>query len=108
MLARKRRQHAIAVAVFAGRPAHRAGKRDAAAEPRDGDRRIRRTTAVDDEKVGRHLLAVGLRKSVDAKNLVEHDDPGAQNARRHPAAAECRTQDFSLPGPGGHSRQKRG
>ena len=35
VLARERRQHAVAVAVLAGRPAQRAGERRAAAEPRD-------------------------------------------------------------------------
>ena len=82
ILARQRRQHEVAVAILAGRPAQRAGQRRAAAKPRDGDGRVRRAAAIDDEKVFRLDLAVRLRKIFDAKNLVEHDDAGAQDSRR--------------------------
>ncbi len=78
----ERLEHAVAVAVFALGAAERTGKRGAAAKPRDGDRRIRRAAAIDDKKsVGLHL-AVGLREFLDAKHFVEHDDAGAQDARR--------------------------
>ena len=82
LFASERLEHAVAVVVVAGGTAHRAGERSAAAEPRDCHRRVRRAAAVDDEKSFRLHLAVGLRKFVDAKHLVEHDDAGAHNARR--------------------------
>src|SRR5580704_5022266 len=81
-LARKRSQHAIAVGVVAHGSAHRAGERSAAAEAGDRHRRIGRAAAVDHEKSRRLHLAVALRELLDAKYFVEHDDAGAEDARR--------------------------
>ena len=94
VFARQRGQHAVAVGILAGRAAHRAGERDAAAEPRDRDRRVGGTAAVDDEKFVRLRLAVRLRKFFDPKHLVEHDDARAQDARRARRVRQPRT---SLP-----------
>ena len=94
VLARKCRQHAVAVGVLAGRAAHRPGQRHAAAEPRDRDGGIRGAAAVDDKKSRRLHLAVGLRKFRDAKHLIQHDDAGAKNARRagFSAGHRCRAR----------------
>jgi len=62
----------------AGPPSGPASGR-AAAKPRHGDGRVRRAAAIDDEKVFRLDLAVRLQELFDAKNLVEHDDAGAQD-----------------------------
>ena len=82
LFARECSQHAIAVGVLARGSAHRAGERRAAAEAGDRHRRIGRAAAVDHEKSRRLHFAVGLRELLDAKHLVEHDDAGAEDARR--------------------------
>ena len=87
LLARERGQHAIAVAVLAGRAAERAGERRPPAEPRNGDRRIGGAAAVDDEESLGLRLAVRRREALDLKDLIEHDDAGAQDRRLVPAGA---------------------
>src|SRR5262245_18163018 len=77
-LARERRQHEVAVGVGA----HRACKRGPAAEAGNGDGGIGGTAAVDDKELFRRSLAVGRRKILDVKNLIDHADAGAQDARR--------------------------
>ena len=94
LLARQRLQHAVAVAVLAGRTAHRTGERGAAAKPRDRDRGIGGAAAVDDEKIVRLHLAVGLREFLDAKHLVEHDDAGAEDARVRRASRRGQQKDI--------------
>jgi hypothetical protein len=79
---RQSRQHAVAVFVRAGRPAERAREHGAAAETRDRDRRVGRAAAIDGEERLGLDLAVVARKLIDAKHLVEHDNAGAENARR--------------------------
>src|SRR5215831_18236978 len=49
--------------------------------PADCARRIGGAAAADGEELARLRLAVGRRKLVDAKHLVEHRDAGAQDAR---------------------------
>ncbi len=82
LFARECSQHAVAVGVVACGSAHRAGERSATAEAGDRHRRIGRAAAVDHEKSRRLHLAVGLRELLDAKHFVEHDDAGAEDARR--------------------------
>src|ERR1700728_1856638 len=77
----ERRQHPVAVRILPGRPPNRPRQCSPAAKPRNSDRGIRCTTAVDNEKVLGLDLAVGLRKFLDAENLVEHDNARAENAR---------------------------
>lgn len=76
LLARERRQHEVTVGVGA----HRSGEHCAAAEPRHCDRGVGGATAVDDEKFLCLHLAIGRRQILDVKDLVEHDDTGAQDA----------------------------
>src|SRR5262249_35786407 len=65
----------------AGPPAEGRGELRPAAQRRDCDRRIGGAAAADGEELARLRLAVGRRKLVDAKHLVEHRDAGAQDAR---------------------------
>ena len=76
-LARERGQHAVAVRIFAGGAAERAGQRRPPAEPRDRDRSVGGAAAVDHEEAVRLRLSVRARKLFDPEHLVEHDDPGA-------------------------------
>ena len=54
--------------------------RGMAAKPGNGDSGVRGATAIDDEKAVRLHFAVRLRKFFDAEYLVEHDDPGTEDA----------------------------
>ena len=81
ILARQRRQHAVAIGILARRTAHRADERRLTAEPRDRHRGVGGAAAVDDEERVGLRLAVRLREISDAKHLVEHDDARAQDAR---------------------------
>ena len=96
--ARQRRQHAVAVFVRAGRAAERNREHGAAAETRDRDRRVGRAAAIDrEERLGLGLdLAVVARKFVDPKHLVEHDDPGTENARRVGTLRKTRIRAFAF------------
>ena len=85
ILARQRGEYAVAVVIFARGPAQRARQHCRRAKPRDGHGRVRRATAVDLEITFRLHLSVGLWNDLDAENLVEHEDPGTQDARRRRA-----------------------
>ena len=93
-----------------GRAAKRARQHRPAAETRDRNGGVRRAAAVDDEKVLWPRPCVsGLRKLFDAKHLVEHEDAGAQDARRarvlsRPRRHHPRTDDTSS----GRARRNRG
>jgi hypothetical protein len=76
LLARERRQNEVTVGVGA----HRSGERCAATKPRHRDRGVGGATAVDDEKFLCLHLAIRRRQTLDIKDLVEHDDTGAQDA----------------------------
>jgi hypothetical protein len=82
LLARERGQDPVAVRILAGRTAEWAGQRRPSAEPRDGDRGVGGAAAIDDGKTVRLGFCVRLRKAIDPKHLVEHDDPGAQDRAR--------------------------
>ena len=67
----------VAVRIFAGGAAERAGERRPSAESRDCDRGIGGAAAIDHEEALRGRLGVRLGKALDPEHLVEHDDPGA-------------------------------
>src|ERR1700722_4147985 len=81
IFAMERRSNPTAVRILPRGSAQRTCHGGTTAEPRNGDGGIRCTTAVDNEKVLGLDLAVGLRKFLDAENLVEHDNARAENAR---------------------------
>src|SRR5260370_7849749 len=70
------------VSTATGGPAQGAGGGGGAAPPGNGNRGIGSAAAINDEKFPRLHFAVRLGEFVDAKDLVKHDDTGAENARR--------------------------
>ena len=90
--ARQGRKYAIAVIVLAGGPAERARQHRPAAKPRNRDGGVCRAAAVDDEKVFRLHLGVGLWNDFDPEDLVEHEDARTQDARRCRALSGKRHQ----------------
>jgi hypothetical protein len=98
LLARKRRQHMVAVRVHAGGTPERAGERRPSAEPGDRDRRIAGAATVDHEEVLGLRLAVGRRKAFHLEDLVEHNDASAQD-RRHGTCRVRASRSQPLPPP---------
>src|SRR5262249_6006166 len=73
-------QDAIADRLLPARSADRPSVARLPAEPGDRDRRIGGTAPAHRREFAGHGLAVGRRKLVDAKDLVEHRDAGAEDA----------------------------
>jgi hypothetical protein len=66
------------------------------AEPRDRDRGVGGTAAIDDEKALRLGFSVRLWEAIDPEHLVEHDDPGAQDRAPGGTGANGTTSSSTL------------